>query len=336
MIHNLLITLALLFVLLLTGIFAGSETGMYQLSSLRLRLNIERKRISFILLGKAMKNKSALLLSMLIGTNLSHYIITSIVTFLFLKAVRSDHKAELLTTFVTAPVLFVFAEMLPKTIFYHRADILMPTFSPVLYIFHKVFCLSGFVGLLRLITNLLARLFGITIPSRTLISTTQKPHIKAIFNETEEEGFLSSVQRDIFNRLARIPDVNIGSILTSINKVESIDKYCDKASLLNKLGSSNYTRMPVFEHWKTNIVGWIDIFQTLATTDYFSDLSSFIKPIRKLKAETDIISAIKIMQKEKLRILLVTKVTLSGKEVPLGIVTMKDLAEEFLGELSEW
>jgi CBS domain containing-hemolysin-like protein len=273
---------------------------------------------------------------MLIGTNLSHYIITSIVTFLFLKAVTSDHKAELLTTFVTAPVLFVFAEMLPKTIFYHRADILMPTFSPVLYIFHKVFCLSGFVGLLRLITNLLARLFGITIPSRTLISTTQKPHIKAIFNETEEEGFLSSVQRDIFNRLARIPDVNIGSILTSINKVESIDKYCDKASLLNKLRSSNYTRMPVFEHWKTNIVGWIDIFQTLATTDYFSDLSSFIKPIRKLKAETDIISAIKIMQKEKLRILLVTKVTLSGKEVPLGIVTMKDLAEEFLGELSEW
>ncbi|MHC4842603.1 MAG: CNNM domain-containing protein, partial [Planctomycetota bacterium] len=321
MIHNLLITLLLLLVLLLSGVFAGSETGMYQLSSLRLRLYIERKRISFILLGKTMKNKSALLLSMLIGTNLSHYIITSIVTFLFLRTVTSDHKAELITTLVTAPVLFVFAELLPKTIFYHRADILMPVFSPILYIFQKVTRISGFVGLLRLMSNLFAKLFGITIPSRTLISTTQKSHIKAIFNETEEEGFLSSVQRDIFDRLARIPDVNIGSILTPISKVESIDKYSDKASLLNKLRNTSHTRLPVFEHWKTNIIGWIDIFHTLASTDHFSDLSSFIKPIRKLKAETDIISAIKTMQKEKLSILLVTKVTLSGREVSLGIVT---------------
>jgi putative hemolysin len=212
----------------------------------------------------------------------------------------------------------------------------MPFFVPLLYFFYKIFNLSGIVPLLRFFSKGFARLVGITIPSSNLINTSQRPHIKVIFKETEEEGFLSDVQRDIFDRLARIPDVNIGSILTPISKVESIDKYSDKASLLNKLRNTSHTRLPVFEHWKTNIVGWIDIFQTLASSDYFSDLSSFIMPIRKIKAETDIITAIKTMQKEKLRILLVTKVTLSGREVPLGIVTMKDLAEEFLGELAEW
>jgi len=42
------------------------------------------------------------------------------------------------------------------------------------------------------------------------------------------------------------------------------------------------------------------------------------------------------MQKEKQKILLVTKTSRIGQERPIGIVTMKDLAEELLGELAEW
>jgi len=42
------------------------------------------------------------------------------------------------------------------------------------------------------------------------------------------------------------------------------------------------------------------------------------------------------MQAQKQKILLVTKGSRTGKEKPLGIVTMKDLVEELLGELAEW
>ncbi|MHC4131249.1 MAG: CNNM domain-containing protein [Planctomycetota bacterium] len=336
MIYNLFLILILLFIVLLSGIFAGSETGMYQLSILRLRLNIQRKKFSYILLSKIMKDRNDLLLSMLVGTNLTHYIITSIVTILFLRSVASEHTAKIFTTLVTAPVLFVFAELLPKSIFFHRAGYLMPFFGPLLYLFHKVFSLSGIVALLRFFSKGFAHLVGITIPSKNLINTSQRPHIKAIFKETEEEGFLSDVQRDIFDRLAKIPDVKISSIMTTMNKVETVDKNCDKAALFNKLKDCNYTRLPVHDRLHTNIVGWINIYEALESPEDFTDISSFIKPIRKLKSETDIISAIKIMQQEKLRILLVIKTARSGKETPLGIVTMKDLAEEFLGELAEW
>jgi len=283
-----------------------------------------------------MKDRNNLLLSMLVGTNLTHYIITSIITILFLKSVTSEHTAKLITTLVTAPVLFVFAELLPKSIFFHRADSLMPFFGPLLYFFHKVFRWSGIVVLLRFFLKGFARLVGITIPSKNLINTSQRPHIKAIFKETEEEGFLSDVQRDIFDRLAKIPDVEINSIMTAMNRVETVNNNCDKAALFNKLKDCNYTRLLIHDRWHTNIAGWINIYEALESPEDFTDISSFIKPIRKLKSETDIISAIKVMQQEKLRILLVIKIARSGKETPLGIVTMKDLAEEFLGELAEW
>jgi putative hemolysin len=336
MINNLLLILILSFTLFLSGVFAGSETGMYQLSSLRLRHGIEKKKISFVLLGKAVKDRSTLLLSMLIGTNLTHYIITSIVTVLFLKSYTSENQAELITTLVTAPILFIFAELLPKSFFYLRADSLMPPLGPLLYLSHKVLCFSGIVSLLKLISNSLSHLVGITIPSKTLIDTSNRPHIKSIFKEMEEEGFFSHVQKDIINRLAKIPEVTVGSIMTPMEKIETIDLHSDKTSLLTKLKTSGYTRLLVYDLQITNIIGRINIYEALESLETFTDLSSFVKPIRKLNTETDVISAIKIMRREKLRILLVIKITRSGKEIPVGIVTMKDLAEEFLGELVEW
>jgi CBS domain containing-hemolysin-like protein len=74
----------------------------------------------------------------------------------------------------------------------------------------------------------------------------------------------------------------------------------------------------------------------LCSTGQFSSLHGFVKPIRKLSAETTVSDAIKVMQSGNEKIVLVTKAGPLGRENPVGIVTMKDLAEELLGELSEW
>ena len=136
MVNNIVLIIIAAFVIILSGIFAGSETGMYKLSRLRLRLAIEKKRMSSILLGKCVHDRAALLLSMLIGTNLSHYIITSIVTYMVLSKIEAVHTAELFATLITAPILLVFAELIPKNVFFYRADVLMPLSAPVLFVFY--------------------------------------------------------------------------------------------------------------------------------------------------------------------------------------------------------
>ncbi|MHC4543419.1 MAG: CNNM domain-containing protein [Planctomycetota bacterium] len=336
MVNSAVLILIAVFAVFLSGLFAGSETGIYQLSRLRLRLGIEKKRLSFVILGKIMDDSPVLLISILIGTNLAYYITTSAVTYIFLERLQHAHTAELLATLVTAPSLFIFSELIPKSIFYYRSDTLMPYAAPILFVFKKFFTWCGILPLLTFISRLFAQLTGSLSPPKTAISAVQRHHIKAMMAETREEGILSPVQTGLINRLVNISNTAIGAVMTPVNKVEMVDVNSDNSVLLDTLKRCAFTRLPVSEKQRANIVGFINIYEALSSAEQFSELRNFIKPVRKLGGNTAVIEAINIMQRENQKIVLVTRVGRGGRERPIGIVTMKDLVEELLGELAEW
>jgi len=336
MISNTVLILAVVFFATMAGLFAGAETGMYQLSRLRLRLGVEKKRLLFVILGRCMQDSSGLLLTMLIGTNLAHYLSTSIVTSMFLTRVANEHTAELLATLVTVPILFVFSELIPKNVLFYRADLLMPYFSPLFYALHRILSLSGIVPLLKFIARIFASLAGLAASSKTVMTSTQRHKVQAILQDTHEEGILSSVQSDMISRLVSISHIHIRTVMIPLSNVQTVDANSDRAALLNKLNKSAFTRLPVMENRPTNIIGFINIYDTLGSSEEFDDLKKFVEPIRKIDADTNVTDAINIMQKENQKIVLVTRGGRTGKKRPVGIVTMKDLVEELLGELVEW
>lgn len=333
---KIILILVAVFVVMLSGLFAGAETGIYQISWLRLRLGVEKRRFSYVILGKVMRDSSALLLSILIGNNLTHYIVTSIVTFLLLSKLEVAHTAELFATLITTPILFVFAELIPKNILFYRADYLMPYFAPVLFVFHRAFSWCGAVPLLKFISTIFARLVGAYVPSRTVETFVQRHHIRKILADTEEEEILSSVQHNIINRLINISNICIRSVMTPISKVAMVDVNSNKSALLEKLKKYPFTRLLVIENRDTNIIGFINIYETLCSPEQFINLRNFVKPIRRIDANTSVIDTINIMQNENQKIALVMRIARAGGQRPVGIVTMKDLVEELLGELAEW
>ncbi len=336
MTNSIILILVIVLSVAAAGLFAGAETGMYRLSRLRLRLGVEKKRLSFILLSRIMHDSPALLFSMLIGTNLAEYLATSIVTIFLLNRLQSEHSAELLAMFLAAPLLFVFSELIPKKIFFYRADTLMPRLSPVLFGFHKLFSWSGVVWLLKGLSGVLARLTGSPVSSKTAMSAAQQSHIRAILQDTREESFLSPVQTDIIGRLVDISNVSIRVVMTPIGKTWTVDVSSDRSVLLEKLKKCSFTRLPVVDRRSAGVVGFINIYDCLSWPGQLTDLYRFVKPIRKLDANTTVIDAINVMQSEKQKIVLVTRAGHAGREKPVGIVTMKDLVEELIGELAEW
>ena len=333
---KILLAFALAFAVIFSALFSGAETGIYQLSRLRLRLGLRKHRTSYVLLSRMMADSPSFLISLLVGNNLANYAVTALVTFILLSAFDQAHTVELTATLVTAPVLFVFSELIPKNVFYYRADALMPYVAPILYGFMKMCTWCGAIPLLNFISRLFSQLTGSPIPAKTVAASARASHIKSIIRDTHEEAFLSPVQTDMVNRIANISHISVRSIMVPVSRVHTVSVDSDRRALLEKLRESAYTRRPVYEGSHTNIIGFINIYRVLASGREFSDLREFTSPITPLPADTIVSDALNIMQAADQRIALVTRHIPPAAPKPLGILTTKDLIEELLGELIEW
>ena len=236
MILALQILAAVIFVLL-SGFFSGTETGIYRLSRFRLRIGVEQNRPSFRLLDRSMRDSHGLVLSMLLGTNLSNYIVTSIVTFMLLHAVA----AELYATALVTPILFIFSELIPKHLYFYRADTLMPSFAPLLWSSDRLFTWTGLVPLLKLISKGFARAAGATLTAEAALTHPPGRLISRIIKETREEGFLSPLQMDMMDRLVNISNIRLRQVCVPINKVLCVRLDTDRTALLNKLRQAPFT-----------------------------------------------------------------------------------------------
>ena len=237
-------------------------------------------------------------------------------------------SAEFLATVIMTPVLFVFAEVLPKNIYYNRSNSLMRCFTPLLWFFHRLFTYTGIVFLLKSFSRLFAT------PSAS-IGSIGKGRIAQIIRETGEEGMLSHVQLDLMNRLVKIPSIATGSVMTPMNRVEMLEINSTRGEVMEKLKECPYTRLPVYENNRANIKGYVNIYKVLGGDEGFADIARFVEPIKRLSPSMKIMEAMNILKKENCKVVLIGKSS-RHKHMPLGLITMKDIAEELTGELEEW
>lgn len=331
------VVLGIVIILILTGIsgfFAGSETGVYRLSRFRLRLGVERKLRFHSILAGIIKDGQGLVLSVLIGNNLANYLATSTATYLLLSTMTSVHKAELYAILIMTPLLFVFVDIIPKSVYYFRSDILMPRLAPLLWLCYKIFTLTGIVWLLKLISGFLNRMLGLSSDSSKAITATDRHHINEIIRETRDEGILSLIQQDIMHRLVNAGSVPVQESMISLSNVRMVELTTNRTTLLGHLRDSAYRRLPVYEGHRSNIVGYIDIYEALGPGEVFEDLHPFLKPIVQISSTMTVIEALSTMRHEDARMALaVLESGLITKERPkvVGIITFKDLVGELTG-----
>lgn len=332
MIINITLLAAFILFVFLAGLFAGAETGIYQLSRLRLRLGIEHKKISFVILGKAMRDGAGLLISLLLATNLTYYLATSSITYLVLSNKPNSAGVELIVTITATPIFFVFSELIPKNLFYYRADDIMPAISPLIYAFDRLARLTGVIYILKFANNLTSGFKrSAEIKKSSALTTTMG--LEAILHETKEEGILSTTQSEMARRLGHISHLTIASTMIQLNRAIALNIKSSKDDLMNICRKHRFTRYPVYDGWHSNIIGYVNIYQCVSSDKDYTELYDFLKPLQKMTSDTVVIDAIESMQAKKDEMILVTQ---KKHNKPVGIVTMKDLAEELLGELAEW
>ena len=330
MINTLLQVVLILGLIALSAFFSGSETGFYRLSRFRLRLGVEEHRPFYDKLFSLVRDGQATIMSILIGNNLVSYGLTSLVTVLLFRRLGDQHLSEIYATVILSPVLFVFGEMIPKVLFYHWADWLMPRLAWLLWGVHQAFSLTGIVAALGWVSDRLSSLLGLGTHTAAAVDATQRHQVFQIIHETREEGLLSEVQRNMIARLLQIPNVSVHTVMTPYRDVEKVSVNSNRRKLLGHLAAAWHTRQIVCGA-DDSVLGYILMYEVLAGEDDFEDLRPFIWPLVTLEPTCSAIEAMNTLCRKREKIALVK--TLHSKQ-PLGIVTLTDLVEELTGELA--
>ena len=306
----------------LRGLFAGMETGVYVLNKIRLDLRAEQGLRSARRLRRLMQNPNNLLAVLLIGTNVTSYFATVCLTSMLILA-GLGASVEWITIFLWTPVLFIFAESVPKNVYQRLAERAVYATSPLLSIANALLLLCG--------ASPLVRGFGAALMK--LVRRGQQADlfahagISAVMAEGHASGVLTHFQTVMADRVSRIGTVTLGDVMVPMGRVVSAPVGVDRDALRETFRDHNYSRLPLIGD-DGRVAGVLDIYDALTGA---APTAESMTPAVRLSADLNITDALYRMQRTGTMLAVVE----SGDR-DIGIVTVKDLVEEIVGELQAW
>jgi len=314
-----------LLTLLWASFFTGSEMGAYCVNRIRLRFRAQLGSPGARTLERLLSDREMLVSTTLAGTNLGHYAGTALCTAVFS---RLDHAyAELWSTLLLAPVILVFAELIPKTVFAAHANHVMLRAAPVLRA--ATFLLWPVVLVLKGIMLGFDSVFGRAEPQG--VGRISLPRLRHFLEEGAHDGVLSPEQDRMARNIMHLERIRLRDVMVPLHHVAALPETATGEDVLQRARRHTYSRLPVYAGARTNIVG------ILGLVGYLLDgagrpVREVMRPPLKISQDTPMGDALLTMRRAREPMAVV--VDAAGRAV--GIATIKDLVEEIVGELAAW
>lgn len=310
--------------LLLSAYFASAETAYTAVSKVRMRTLADKgnKRAKRVLWISDRFDKT--LTTILIGNNVFHAACASLSALLVIQQFSQEYViyGTLLTTFV----VYLFAEMIPKSFAKARAEELALFFSGSMVLLIKI--LTPISAIFSLISNLLSKILA-----GKETKTVTEEELLSIIETIEDEGVLEPEKQALVNSAIEFRDKLAEDIMVPMDQVVSVNVATPIDELAAFLQTESHSRLPVYERNKDNIVGILPV--NLFLSQYVTGKKV---PLRKILLKpyifdykTEISVLLQRMRLNKLH--MVFLVDKNRKKV--GILTMEDLLEELVGDIQD-
>ena len=320
---------ALAALLLCSGFFSIAETSMMALNRYRLKHLVKQGNRGARLTQALLDRTDRLLGVILLGNNLINAASAVLVAEI---ARRLFGDGELVLAFATLAVTFfilVFSEITPKVIgaTYPEAIALPSAYvlTPLLRIAYPI---VWFVNLF--VQGLLRMLF--IRPKSDSEGHLSMEELRTLVLEGGK--FIPKKHQSIFLNLFELEDMTVDDTMTPRGQVESIDLADDIDDIRNALATAHHTRLVVCEGGLDNVVGILHVRKVLnATRREPIDLEGLRAILREpyfVPEGTPLLDQLTRFQENQRHLGLVVD---EYGEI-LGLVTLKDILEEIVGEFT--
>ena len=242
----------ILFLLILSGFFSGSETALTAASRGKLRAQADKGSRGAERALKITEDNERLIGSVLLGNNLVNILAASLATALFTRLFGESGVA--LATLVMTLLVLVFAEVLPKTYAITNSERAAALVSRPIGIVVLIF--APVVSAVRLFVRGILRLLGVTVdPDSNILAVREE--IAGALQLGHSEGVVEKEDRDRILGALDLRERVVEEIMLHRSGIEMIDADSEPSDILNQCLQSNHTRLPVFRDDPENIIGVI-------------------------------------------------------------------------------
>ncbi|MFD1706455.1 hemolysin family protein [Siminovitchia sediminis] len=246
-----------------------------------------------------------------------------------------SHILSIVLAFVVITFLHVVVgELAPKTVAIQKAEaVSMWTAKPLIWFYRIMF---PFIWLLNGSARLLVKMFGMHSVSESEVSHSEE-ELRIILSESFKSGEINQSELTYVTNIFKFDDRVAKEIMVprtemiSFSTEESIEDWVDV------IKDVKFTRYPIYEGDKDNIIGLINIKDILleqiqnTDDDRGFDVSNYIKPVIHVIETVPIRDLLLKMQKDQTHM----AILLDEYGGTSGLVTVEDIVEEIVGEIKD-
>jgi putative hemolysin len=311
--------------LILEGFFAASEISLVSANRRRLHHRAEEGSRGARIALKLLARPEYLLATTLLGAYMSSAANTILVTVFLLEQVGA--AGEVSAMIALPPLLLIFGEIIPKSIGRQQSTALAETLAPPLYV------ASWIIYPITLVFGGLSRVVLLIAGVR---KTGQLPFItredlRLVVSKSGPEVDLERKERVFIHRILQFSLRTVKEVMVPLVRVTAIPDTLTVGQALEEFRDSRFSRLPVYHHRIDNLIGVLHDFDLLGEDGLDRHIRSFMRSITYVPELKKIDRLLAEMQRQGNHLAVV--VDEYGGAV--GIVTIEDLLEEIVGEITD-
>ena len=325
----------LIILILLSAFFSSAETALTTANKIRLRGLEEEGNKKARLVLKLVENPGKLLSAVLIGNNIVNLSASSLMTVLAQKLALSwglgDAAASAvgIATGILTVVILIFGEIVPKTVASIKSEKIALVYSKPVYLITII--LTPLIFIMNKLSGFF--LFILGIRQEDAEKTMTENELLTIIDVSHEDGVIESEEREMITNVVDFGDALAKDVM--IPRIDvvftSVDTPFDE--LVDLFQAEKYSRIPVFEDSKDNVVGIVnlkDLFCYEGNPEDFILKNILREPFftYEYQKTSDLLIQ---MRKQGINIAIV----LDEYGATAGLITLEDLLEEIVGEIRD-
>ena len=317
--------IALLVLILLSGFFSSSETGLMAINKYRLRHLANKGHRGAKLAQNLLRKPDRLIGLILLGNNLVNILAAAIATVIGIRLFGAN--GVWIASLALTVVILIFAEVAPKTVAAVNPERIAFPASYVLYILLKIF--YPVVWLVNGLANFVLKPFRVRT-NIDLIEHLNREELRTLVKEGGER-IPDDHQRMLVNILD-LEQATVEDVMIPRQDIVGIDLDDDWEEILLQLTQTVYTRMPVFRESIDQVEGLLHIRTVIAKLAHgaltFDELKRSVRRPYFIPEGTALTQQLLEFQRRERRMGLVVD---EYGDIQ-GMVTLDDILEEIVGE----